>query len=52
MLFLLDMAFGASSQKFPMGGMGFDGQQGLGPSPGGLMGNEMVMYPTFGKISS
>lgn len=51
-MFLLDMAFGASNQKFPMGGMGFDGQQGLGPSSGGLMGNEMVRYPTFGKISS
>ncbi|KAK2830719.1 hypothetical protein Q5P01_018650 [Channa striata] len=36
-----DMAFGASGQKFPMGGLGFEGQQGLGPSSGGLMGNEM-----------
>ncbi|KAF3707150.1 Splicing factor, proline- and glutamine-rich DNA-binding p52/p100 complex [Channa argus] len=36
-----DMAFGASNQKFPMGGLGFEGQQGLGPSAGGLMGNEM-----------
>ncbi|XP_022599866.1 splicing factor, proline- and glutamine-rich [Seriola dumerili] len=36
-----DMPFGASNQKFPMGGMGFEGQQGMGPSSGGLMGNEM-----------
>uniref|UniRef100_UPI0037E80793 splicing factor, proline- and glutamine-rich isoform X2 n=1 Tax=Semicossyphus pulcher TaxID=241346 RepID=UPI0037E80793 len=33
-----DMSFGAANQKFPMGGMG---QQGMGASPGGLMGNEM-----------
>lgn len=52
MLFMLDMPFGAANQKFSMGGMGFEGQQGMGPSPGGLMGNEMVTYPTFGKISS
>uniref|UniRef100_A0A665TMF3 RRM domain-containing protein n=1 Tax=Echeneis naucrates TaxID=173247 RepID=A0A665TMF3_ECHNA len=36
-----DMPFGAANQKFPMGGMGFEGQQGMGPSSGGLMGNEM-----------
>ncbi|TKS88870.1 Splicing factor, proline- and glutamine-rich DNA-binding p52/p100 complex, 100 kDa subunit [Collichthys lucidus] len=36
-----DMPFGASNQKFPMGGLGFEGQQGMGSSPGGLMGNEM-----------
>lgn len=30
-----------AGQKFPMGGMGFEGQQGMGQSPGGLMGNEM-----------
>ncbi|XP_040909218.1 splicing factor, proline- and glutamine-rich isoform X2 [Toxotes jaculatrix] len=36
-----DMPFGASNQKFPMGGMGFEGQQGMGPSSGGLMGNDM-----------
>ncbi|XP_029023891.1 splicing factor, proline- and glutamine-rich isoform X2 [Betta splendens] len=36
-----DMPFGAPNQKFPMGGMGFEGQQGMGPSAGGLMGNEM-----------
>lgn len=52
MLFLLDMPFGAANQKFPMGGLGFEGQQGMGPSSGGLMGNEMVMYPPFWKISS
>ncbi|XP_076610122.1 splicing factor, proline- and glutamine-rich [Chaetodon auriga] len=36
-----DMSFGASNQKFPMGGLGFEAQQGMGPSSGGLMGNEM-----------
>ncbi|KAM6973914.1 splicing factor, proline- and glutamine-rich [Tautogolabrus adspersus] len=36
-----DMPFGAANQKFPMGGLGFEGQQGMGASPGGLMGNEM-----------
>ncbi|XP_039977890.1 splicing factor, proline- and glutamine-rich isoform X2 [Xiphias gladius] len=36
-----DMPFGASNQKFPMSGMGFEGQQGMGSSSGGLMGNEM-----------
>uniref|UniRef100_A0A7N8X169 Splicing factor proline/glutamine-rich n=1 Tax=Mastacembelus armatus TaxID=205130 RepID=A0A7N8X169_9TELE len=38
-----DMPFGAANQKFPMGGMGFEGQQGMGPSSGGLMGNEMQL---------
>ncbi|KAG7500402.1 splicing factor, proline-and glutamine-rich isoform X1 [Solea senegalensis] len=33
-----DMPFNGSNQKFPMG---FDGQQGMGPASGGLMGNEM-----------
>ncbi|XP_034456748.1 splicing factor, proline- and glutamine-rich isoform X1 [Hippoglossus hippoglossus] len=33
-----EMPFGAAGQKF---GMGFEGQQGMGPSAGGLMGNEM-----------
>lgn len=33
-----------------MGGMGFEGQQGMGSSPGGLLGNEMVTYPTFYKV--
>lgn len=47
-----DMSFGASNQKFPMSGLGFEGQQGMGSTSGGLMGNEMVMYPTFCKISS
>lgn len=36
-----DMPFGGSNQKFPMGGLGFEGKQGMGPSSGGLMGNEM-----------
>ncbi|XP_074542901.1 splicing factor, proline- and glutamine-rich isoform X2 [Halichoeres trimaculatus] len=36
-----DMPFGASGQKFPMGGLGFEGQQGMGASSGGLMGSEM-----------
>lgn len=44
------MPFGGGNQKFPMGGMGFEGQQGMGSSPGGLLGNEMVTYPTFYKV--
>lgn len=48
---LLDMPFGSANSKFPMGGLNFEGQQGMGAA-GGLMGNEMVMYPTFWKISS
>ncbi|XP_070702046.1 splicing factor, proline- and glutamine-rich [Pempheris klunzingeri] len=36
-----DLPFGGANQKFPMGGLGFEGQQGMGPSSGGLMGNEM-----------
>jgi len=36
-----DMSFGAANQKFQMGGLGFDAQQGMGPSAGGLMNNEM-----------
>ncbi|XP_068189591.1 splicing factor, proline- and glutamine-rich isoform X2 [Antennarius striatus] len=36
-----DMPFGAANQKFAMGGLGFEGQQGMGPSSAGLMGNEM-----------
>lgn len=47
----LDMSFGGSSQKFSMSGLGFESQQGMG-GPGGLMGNEMVMYPTCGNFSS
>uniref|UniRef100_A0A3Q3JDX7 RRM domain-containing protein n=1 Tax=Monopterus albus TaxID=43700 RepID=A0A3Q3JDX7_MONAL len=39
----VNMSFGASGQKFPMSGMGFEGQQGMGSSSGGLMGNEMVI---------
>lgn len=46
------MPFGASGQKFPMGGLGFEGQQGMGSSPGGLLGNDMVMYRTYDKTSS
>ncbi|XP_071369670.1 splicing factor, proline- and glutamine-rich-like isoform X1 [Centroberyx affinis] len=39
---MADMSFGTPNQKFPMGGMGFEGQQGMGgPSPGGMMPNEM-----------
>ncbi|XP_056438222.1 splicing factor, proline- and glutamine-rich-like isoform X2 [Gadus chalcogrammus] len=40
---LADMPFGTPNQKFPMGGLGFEGQQGGigGPSPGGMMPNEM-----------
>lgn len=44
------MSFGAAGQKFPMGGLGFEGQQGMGASPGGLMGNDMVMYSTFKEL--
>jgi len=33
---MTDMAFGTTNQKFPMGGMGFEGQ-----SSGGMMPNEM-----------
>ncbi|XP_030004108.1 splicing factor, proline- and glutamine-rich [Sphaeramia orbicularis] len=36
-----DMSFGSSNQKFPMSGLGFEGQQGMGSSSGGMMGNEM-----------
>lgn len=43
-----DMPFGASNQKFPMGGLGFEGQQGMGSSPGGLLGNEMEPRPVEG----
>nr|XP_046274103.1 splicing factor, proline- and glutamine-rich isoform X2 [Scatophagus argus] len=43
-----DMPFGGSNQKFPMGGMGFEGQQGMGSSSGGLMGNEMDPRPLEG----
>lgn len=46
------MSFGAAGQKFPMGGLGFEGQQGMGSSPGGLMGNDMVMYSTFKEFVS
>ncbi|KAM3858578.1 splicing factor, proline- and glutamine-rich [Diretmus argenteus] len=41
-LSLLDMSFGTPNQKFPMGGMGFEGQQGMGgAAPGGMLPNEM-----------
>lgn len=42
------MAFGVANQKFPMGGLGFDGQQ----AAGGMMGNEMVTYPSVGNTWS
>lgn len=45
------MPFGASSQKFTMGGLGFEGQQGMGSAAGGLMGNEMVTYTLFFRSS-
>ncbi|XP_056154721.1 splicing factor, proline- and glutamine-rich isoform X2 [Lampris incognitus] len=39
---MADMPFGSPNQKFSMGGMGFEGQQGMGgPSSGGLLPNEM-----------
>ncbi|XP_028819374.1 splicing factor, proline- and glutamine-rich isoform X2 [Denticeps clupeoides] len=40
---LSDVRFGSANQKFPMGGMAFDGHQSLaGPAAGGLLANEMV----------
>lgn len=40
------MAFGSNSPKFPLGRVGFDGHPGLGgPVAGGMVPNEMVMYP-------
>lgn len=40
------MPFGSNSPKFPLGRVSFDGHQGLGgPVPGGMVPNEMVMYP-------
>lgn len=36
-----DMSFGGSNQKFPMGGLSFEGQQGMGSASGSLMGKEM-----------
>ncbi|XP_055013603.1 splicing factor, proline- and glutamine-rich isoform X2 [Boleophthalmus pectinirostris] len=35
-----DMSFGTPNQKFGMGGMGYEGQQGMGGSPS-LMNNDM-----------
>lgn len=46
------MPFGGAGQKFPMSGLGFDGQPGIGASPGSLLGNEMVMYPIYDNTSS
>lgn len=51
MLCILDMPFGAAGQKFPMSGLGFEGQPGIGASPGSLLGNEMVMYPIYDNTS-
>lgn len=34
---MADMPFGSPKQKFPMGGMGFEGHQGMGNSAGGAM---------------
>lgn len=45
------MPFGGAGQKFPMSGLGFDGQPGIA-SPGSLLGNEMVMYPINDNTSS
>ncbi|XP_072226380.1 splicing factor, proline- and glutamine-rich [Leuresthes tenuis] len=36
-----DMSFGGANQKFPMSGIGFENQQGMGSSSGGLMNSEM-----------
>ncbi|KAM8884229.1 splicing factor, proline- and glutamine-rich isoform 1-T1 [Synchiropus picturatus] len=38
---MADMPFGSNGQKFPMGGHGFDGQQGMGASSASLMANDM-----------
>ncbi|KPP61527.1 splicing factor, proline- and glutamine-rich-like [Scleropages formosus] len=37
-----DMPFGSPSQKFPMGGMGFEGHQAMGASTAGSMGGAMM----------
>lgn len=47
----IDVQFGTPNQKFGLSGIGFEGQQGMGGSPG-LMNNEMVKYPLYGKIGS
>ncbi|KAM8841565.1 splicing factor, proline- and glutamine-rich isoform 2-T2 [Spinachia spinachia] len=44
----IDMPFGGANQKFPMGGLGFDGQKGMGQAAGGLMGNEMEPWVAEG----
>uniref|UniRef100_A0A3Q2QQT1 Splicing factor proline/glutamine-rich n=1 Tax=Fundulus heteroclitus TaxID=8078 RepID=A0A3Q2QQT1_FUNHE len=36
-----EMSFSGSSQSFAMSGLAFEGQSGLGSSPGSLMANEM-----------
>ncbi|XP_068603211.1 splicing factor, proline- and glutamine-rich [Brachionichthys hirsutus] len=36
-----DMPFAAAKQKFALAGLVFEGQQGMGPASGALMGNEM-----------
>ncbi|XP_061615195.1 splicing factor, proline- and glutamine-rich isoform X2 [Phyllopteryx taeniolatus] len=36
-----DMSFGAVTQNFSMSGMGFEGQQAMGASPGSQMSNDM-----------
>ncbi|XP_005802900.1 splicing factor, proline- and glutamine-rich isoform X1 [Xiphophorus maculatus] len=36
-----EMAFSGSNQNFAMSGLGFEGQSGLGSSPGGMMTSEM-----------
>uniref|UniRef100_A0A8C5DMX4 RRM domain-containing protein n=1 Tax=Gouania willdenowi TaxID=441366 RepID=A0A8C5DMX4_GOUWI len=40
-LAMADLPFGGSGQKFPLGGLGFEGQQGMGTPSAGLMNNEM-----------
>ncbi|KAL4629448.1 splicing factor, proline- and glutamine-rich-like [Arapaima gigas] len=37
-----DMPFGSPSQKFPMGGMGFEGHQAMGAPTAGSMGGAMM----------
>lgn len=47
---MIHTSFDTAGQKFPMGGLGFEGQQGMGSSPGSMMGNDMVMYSIFKEL--
>uniref|UniRef100_A0A3B3CG98 Splicing factor proline/glutamine-rich n=1 Tax=Oryzias melastigma TaxID=30732 RepID=A0A3B3CG98_ORYME len=43
-----DISFGGSNQNFPVSGLGFDAQQGMGTTSGGMMANEMEPLPIQG----